>query len=328
MCNNFHVSYVCLNLFYTEKESGGEISSDDSIINTKSAFNPPRDRDRLLDQNTASLNSLNFPYLQKAPKSNFSKLQWAAINDLKNDKNIVIKEVDKEGSVVILPKSHYKSMILSQLNDEKTFKKSNSNPDTTIIKKIKALITRYKPSLIDSEYKYLSQNYFETSNFYGCPKICKSEILHKAIKEQKKQLITISQQKYSKLRPIVGGPECPTRNLSNLVDLITKHVKSNIEDNIEFLKTCKRNITDDTVLITFDVCSLYTNIPHEFTLRAIEYFVYNYRQSINPRFTEQLILKGTSFILSSNLMTFDKLFYLQIQRTAMGTIFLPTYATL
>ena len=52
-----------------------------------------------------------------------------AINDLKNDKNIKlmkkleIKEVDKGGSVVILSKPCYKSMILSQLNDENTFKK-------------------------------------------------------------------------------------------------------------------------------------------------------------------------------------------------------------
>ena len=73
----------------------------------------------------------------------------------------------------------------------------------------------------------------------------------------------------------------PARRLSNFLDLIlkplTKHVKSNTKDNIELLKTCKRNVTDDTVLVTF--------IPHEFGLRAIEYFVSNYRQSINPRFT-------------------------------------------
>ena len=61
--------------------------------------------------------------------------------------------------------------------------------------------------------------------------------------------------------------------------------------NIEFLKTCQRNVTDNTVLVTFDVCSLHTNIPQEFGLRAIEYFVFNYRQSINPKFTTQLILQ-------------------------------------
>ena len=120
--------------------------------------------------------------------------------------------------------------------------------------------------------------------------------------------------------------------MSNFLDLIlkpfTKHAKINIKDNIEFLKTCKRNVTDDTVLVTFDVCSLCTNIPHEFRLRAIEYFVSNYTQSINPRFTTQFVLEAASFILSNNSMTFDEMFYLQIQGTAMGTIFAPTYATL
>ena len=114
--------------------------------------------------------------------------------------------------------------------------------------------------------------------------------LHKAIKEQNKEIITISEPKDLKLRPRVGGRKCPTRRLSKFLDLIlkplTEHVKSNIKDDIEFLKTGKRNVTDNTVLVTFDVCSLYTNIPHEFGLRAIEYFVSNYRQSINPRFTK------------------------------------------
>ena len=60
----------------------------------------------------------------------------------------------------------------------------NSNPDHAIMKKIKVLIKKYKPLLTDSEYKYLSHKYFETSNFHGRPKIHKAEILHTAIKEQ------------------------------------------------------------------------------------------------------------------------------------------------
>ena len=108
-------------------------------------------------------------------------------------------------------------------------------------------------------------------------------------KEQNKELITISEPKDLKLRPILGGPKCPTKRLSNFLELIlkslTKRVKNNIKDNLEFLKTCKRNVTDDTVLVAFDVCSLYTNIPYEFGLRAIKYFVSNYRPSINLRFT-------------------------------------------
>ena len=123
------------------------------------------------------------------------------------------------------------------------------------------------------------------NNFYDRSKIHKLEILHEAIKEQNKELITISEPKDLKLKPIVGPkwePKCHTKRLSKFIDLIlkllTKQIKSNIKYNIEFLKTCKRNVTDDTASVTFDVCSLlYTNNPNEFGLRALEYFLSYYR---------------------------------------------------
>ena len=63
--------------------------------------------------------------------------------------------------------------------------------------------------------------------------------------------------------------------------------------------------------------AVYTLISHmNFRLRAIEYFVNYYRQSINPRFTTQFILEAANFILSNNSTTFYEMFYL----TAMGTI--------
>ena len=68
------------------------------------------------------------------------------------------------------------------------------------------------------------------------------------------------------------------------------------------------------------------NIPHEFGLRAIEYFVSYYRQSINS-ITTQFILEAESFTLSNSSMTFDEMCYLQIQGCEIGTIFPPTYAT-
>ena len=124
-------------------------------------------------------------------------------------------------------------------------------------------MTRYKPSLTDSEYKYLSRNYFETSNLWLSAKYA-------------------NQKFYMKQSKMLGEPKCPNRRLSNFLDLslepLTKHVKSNIEVNIEFLKTGKQNVTDYTALVSFNVCSLYTNILPEFRLRAIEYFLANYNK--------------------------------------------------
>ena len=59
------------------------------------------------------------------------------------------------------------------------------------MKKIKVLITKYKPLLTDLEYKYLIYNYFKTSKVYDRPQIHKSEFLQKAIKEKNKKLTTI-----------------------------------------------------------------------------------------------------------------------------------------
>ena len=87
---------------------------------------------------------MNFPDLQKAPKTNLSKLEWMVIHDLKYEKNIEIEKTGKGRSVVTLSKSHYKCIILSQINHEKACKKLNLNPDQAIMKKkTKVLITRY-----------------------------------------------------------------------------------------------------------------------------------------------------------------------------------------
>ena len=46
-----------LEFFYKENESEEEKSSDNSVIKNKSAFNPPRNRDKILGQDINSLNS-------------------------------------------------------------------------------------------------------------------------------------------------------------------------------------------------------------------------------------------------------------------------------
>ena len=77
------------------------------------------------------------------------------------------------------------------------------------------------------------------------------------------------------MRPIVGGPNCPTRLLSQLIDIILKHflihIKSYIKDNLDFLRKCFPKNNDSTTLVTFDVKSLYTSIPNNHGLEAISF---------------------------------------------------------
>ena len=71
------------------------------------------------------------------------------------------------------------------------------------------------------EVKYLTNFSFRTSNFYGLPKVQKSKIINDAIKSQNSECISILEPEDLKVRPIVGGPTCPTRPLSHLIDIIS-----------------------------------------------------------------------------------------------------------
>ena len=71
----------------------------------------------------------------------------------------------------------------------------------------------------------------------------------------------------------------------------------------------------------FDVVNLYINIPHTSGLE-------NHPKSLHARFNKEFVLECAAFILQNNNMKFSNEFYNQIKGTAMGTIFVPTYATL
>ena len=87
--------------------------------------------------------------------------------------------------------------------------------------------------------KYLTESNTKTSNFYGLPKIHKSKLISSEIQKQNSEYVEILEPDDLKLRPIVGGPVCPTRPLSNLLDILLKpfilHVKSYIKDNMRTL---------------------------------------------------------------------------------------------
>ena len=79
-----------------------------------------------------------------------------------------------------------------------------------------------------------------------------------------------------------------------------------------FLKTCKKlhfldkcygKSDGKTVIATFDVVGIYTNIPHTFWLDAVRYF-----------------------LLKHSTCVFDNEYFLQLQGAAMGTVFDLIYA--
>ena len=105
------------------------------------------------------------------------------------------------------------------------------------------------------------------------------------------------------------------------------HVKSYVRDNIDFLECCSRVNNENTILATFDVISLYANIPHAYRLEALPCWIEKHLSSLHERFSKQFVLESARFIIENNNGKFNDEFFVQINGTAMGTIFAPTYET-
>ena len=145
------------------------------------------------------------------------------------------------------------------------------------MKKIGELANKYKSLSTKAEKLYLTNISFSRSNFFGLPNAHKSKQINEAIEQQNKEYIEIHEPDYLTMRPIAGGPDCPTRPLSQLIDIILKpfliHIKSYVEDNLDFLRKCSGKNNDSTTVVTFDVKSLYTIIPHNYGIEAINSFL-------------------------------------------------------
>ena len=97
---------------------------------------------------------------------------------------------------------------------------------------------------------------------------------------------------------------------------------------MDFLNHLPEHFPEDTILASFDVESLYSNIPHDLGLDAIKFWLQKHPEDLHRRFTDNFILDSIEFILQNNTFYFNGEHYRQRKGTAMGTKFAPVYATL
>ena len=308
-------------------------NNDGSIVKNKSDFMPPRGRNLHLDKcidhlhasSTAQINNNN-------SKPNISHNQQQALKELQNNRNIIIKEADKGGAIVIMDRDYYEEKITEMLADMHIYTEIPNNVDKTTLAKIRGLISHYESILTEKEKNYLTQFENQTSQFYGLPKVHKSKEIIQAIGSQQQQYVKIARPTDLKFRPIVAGPCCPTHRLSNLLDIILKpflqHTKSYIRDDIDFLTKLPTRMNESETFVTFDINSLYSNISNSLGLEAIEYWLHQYPESLHPRMSKEFIRDSIKVILENNSFCFGTRHFLQKQGTAMGTKMAPTYANL
>ena len=250
---------------------------------------------------------------------NISQKETNTLKTIKNNKNIIIKKADKGGAVVVMDKQDYIDKIEKHLKDEISYEKVKDNKyvlkdlETNIISFLETIL--YHHHINENTYKYLIPPEKPRTNlFYILPKVHKQEVPG---------------------RPIVSSVNSVTENISEFltkcIQPLTSKLKSNISDTKSFLKSIitKKPPVGEIYLVSLDVVSLYTNIPHEEGINACIYFIEKHRHEL-PKFVpnKTILMTLFKFVLENNYFLFDNILYKQLFGTAMGTKMAPPYANL
>ena len=231
-----------------------------------------------------------------------------------------------------MDKEFYQNQVEKLLFNNEYYQKLDQNPQKEILKKYRKFLKNHQTELTKKEYDYLTNFEQKTSNFYGLPKIHKSKEINEACATSTSNYVELAPPNNLTFRPIVAGPACEMHSLSNLIDILlqpyTKYIKSYVKDTKDFLQKLLHQIPEDSILVSFDVESLYSNIPHDLGLEAIAFWINKYPSEFPSRISNEFVLEGIKIILENNSFHFNDSYFLQTKGTAMGSKFAPIFATL
>ena len=133
-------------------------------------------------------------------------------------------------------------------------------------------------------------------------------------------------------RLIILGCEGPTERLSSFVDKLLQPIaqtqKSYLKDTTHFINFIeKTKVSQNTILVSMDVTSLYTNIPQEEGITTL-CTAYEKFHNYNPPIPSHYLKEMLCLILKENLFQFIGKNYLQTHGTAMGTKMAVAFANI
>jgi len=283
----------------------------------------------------SGLNNLVLPQLDIPIGHNLTVDERDALADLRSNSKIKILPADKNLGTVVCDSSWFRKECLRQLDDVKTYQRSNKTlQDLQQDISTSVSFMDLPPSLKDRMLAGLDITSFP--KFYILPKVHKTPILG---------------------RPIVGAHSAPTTRVSKWVDsqlklylpMIPTYVKGSLDvlQRIqEFvipprLNPRRFNSSIDPIdhlpsglcLFAADVVSLYPSIPQRLGVQAVKEFLRP--QSFNPiptlRMTEErqsVVVALLELVLTKNFFIFEDEVFHQLEGTAMGTNLAPSFATI
>ena len=250
------------------------------------------------------------------------KEHFDAIHQLKKDKDLLITRPDKGNAVVLLQRKDYISKMQSILSQQDKFIRIGpaANNDTTLQQEraLQALLLRAvkRKELTREIYEKIRPVGSSRPRMYGLPKIHKTG---------------------APLRPILSMIGAPQHAMAGwltevLQPVLEKYSGRTIKDSFHFCS----NIEDflqhheaaGTFMCSYDVVSLFTNIPLAETINICLDTLYRDEDVSKPDIPEALLHKLLVKATTEVEFSFDDVIYRQIDGVAMGSPLGPVLANI
>ncbi|XP_072166479.1 uncharacterized protein [Diadema setosum] len=301
----------------------------------KVKWTPPPGRNSHIDAFTSNVQRHLNNFLRDVRQPELSKtdkIRRESIKSLKNNNEIIIKPADKGGAVVIQNFQDYHSEAVRQLSDNNYYEPLSEDPTDKFREKATECVKHLTGNNISLPEKT------RVSQFYLLPKVHKLPKMVTSVTKQEaasSDSIIAAAKQHAIIppgRPIVSSVGSLTEPMSQFVDEklqpFLPRIKSYIKDTTDFLQKIESvQVAPGSTLVTMDVQSLYTNIPHEDGVQAIRRFLRDHANE-DEAVDADALAQMTEFILKHNFFQFDDKYYLQKKGTAMGTKMAPAYANI
>lgn len=231
---------------------------------------------------------------------------------LRKDKNVVIMKADKGNAVVVLDINDYRKKIYDILDSDK-FEKLDSDPTVKreLAFRTKLLSLKKEGKIDNKTYDRITPCGSRAGVLYGLPKIHKEG---------------------APLRPIISAVQTYNYNVAKYLDEILKPALFKddnymLKDSFDFInKISKVKPKEGQYIVSFDVESLFTNVPTDDTIDIIIDKIFVRGVSSFHGLTEEDLRSLLETCIKRSHFQFNGAFYDQIDGVSMGSPLGPLFA--
>nr|VZH99619.1 unnamed protein product [Spirometra erinaceieuropaei] len=238
------------------------------------------------------------------PRAIITRAEQSVLRALRNDTSIVILPADKGRSTVVLDKTNYVRKANDLLEDRQAYlpcgEESIKKPVTQLDKTLADM--QSNKAISKSVRLAIKPTDADPPRFYGLPKVHKAGL---------------------PLRPIVSLRGAPTYNLAKWLFRSMRSLTSDSTTTVcsaaQFLERLKgMRLNEDEVMVSFDVTSLFTSIPHWLAVETVGELLERKYDETSESVKWRHLIQLLKFCLKT-FFTFGGRVYEQIKGTPMGS---------